>query len=184
MPTSRSRIYTPIPRYLRHPRRLLCRLCSHQVHTVAYAHFADSRLSCLESSIFVRVSCEPAFYLHVYSDSTPRLSVSLSSVNVYALCRSSCSSTCPCLLPPPHPLRPPSPATRVCIVFAAFAPSGDQDPHLSDTNTPRLSSSPLGLAVPTYTHIYRRRLPCSCCRRRPPLSASASVVLFGSLCPR
>src|SRR5579859_2297633 len=87
------------------------------------------------------------------------------------------------LLPPPHPLHPSSPATRVCIVFAAFAPKRGSGSSLVRYQYPSLIVFAYGARGPLqYTHVYRRRL-CPVVAVPLPCRDSSSVV-FGSLCPR
>jgi hypothetical protein len=130
-----------------------------------------------------------AFYLHVLSDSTPRLSVSLASVSVYFLCRSSCSSTCLRLLPLLHPLGPPSQQ----LASVQSSPPSHPVPRtrwgsgssLARYQYPSLFVFASGVRGPLqYTHVYRRRLPLLSPSSSPVRSSSSSVVLFGSLCPR
>ena len=151
---------TSIPCYLCHPhRRRLPPLCV--VYASALSSMSllvDSRLSHLKSSIFglfvtwigilsAHSSCRIQGII-IFGQRLCPLSLYPRQFNLFLR-----------LLPPPHPLRPPSPATRVCIVFAAFAPKRGSGSSLVRYQYPSLIVFAYGARGPLqYTHVYRRRL--------------------------
>ena len=163
---------TSIPCYLCHPRhrRLPPPRVVYASALSSMSMLVDSRLSRLKSGIFACSSRGSVFYLHTHSSC--RIQLLITYRHHYLWSTSMPSPVQPVTSPVASAASSTSSAASNSLSVYS-SPSRDPDPylgvrpcrlHVSDTYI-RLTSSPLGLVVPTDTHIYRRCLPCSCRHR-------------------